>query len=225
MEAEMNFSLIHPSRGRHLMAMKNRDNWLAKADHPELIEHIFSIDESDQFKAGYSVRPDRPQDKLVLAHNDCVVMATNMGAKKAKAEILIYLSDDFDCPIGWDTALLAIKGSYDGHFRPFAIEVSDAYQINRNLLTIPIISRAMYKWEGYFFHPSFKSMFCDNWIYERAKREYELIDAYHLTFEHKHYSRGFYKRDTTNQMSESNWNQGKITFNHLAAHYKYNVCY
>jgi hypothetical protein len=219
----MTFSLIHPSRNRPEMAYKAFKNWMDKANHPSDVEYILSID-GDEPKMG--MYNELFHGKFITVNkNSNVVQATNNGAASSTGDILIYVSDDFDCPTHWDKLLIDVIGQRDPLQDPFAIEVNDCYQTNRNLLTIPIISRAMYHSEGFFWHPRFASMFCDNWIYERAKRSYKLIDAYHLKFPHLHYSLGHYKMDDTNLRSNQNWNQGKKVFNELCQKYQYNVRY
>jgi len=217
------FSLIHPSRNRPDMAYKAYRNWMDKAKYPNSIQYILSLDGTDSQIKKYNQL--FYGQRITINDNSNVVEATNKGANYSQNEVLIYMSDDFDCPLHWDELLRGVIGERDPITEPFAIEVNDCYQTNRNLLTIPIISRAMYQSEGHFWHPKFASMFCDNWIYERAKRAYKLIDAYHLKFPHLHYSLGHYQMDETNIKSNANYNSGKHIFNLLCQRYNYNVKY
>ena len=217
------FSLIHPSRSRPKMAWETYQTWISKAN--ELPEYLLSLDVDDPKIQSYCQLFYK--ENVTINSNKNVCEATNKGCNKSTGDVLIYVSDDFDCPLHWDLELTKIIENHNLNplVDAFAIEVRDGYQTNRNLLTIPIISRAMYEAEGHFWHPKFASMFCDNWIYERAKRAYKLIDGYHLTFQHKHYSLGFYKADEVNQRSNGNWNQGKKTFNELCVKHGYKLRY
>jgi hypothetical protein len=217
------FSLIHPSRSRPEMAYKAYQTWMDNASQSP--EYVLSLDINDPKVKIYNANFN--DINIVISPNQNVVQATNNGCKHATGDMLIYVSDDFDCPVNWDMKLTELieKHKLDPLKDAFAIEVRDGYQTNRNLLTIPIISRAMYEAEGFFWHPKFASMFCDNWIYERAKRAYKLIDGYHLTFQHNHYSLGHYAMDETNKRSNANWMQGKKTFNSLSERHGYKIQY
>ena len=223
----MRISLIHPSRNRPEMAHANYLNWLQKSEAQNTgnsnitIEHILSLDLDEPkyheyvelFGAHHIVR-ENPSDGYVVG-------ATNAAAKYATGDILIYLSDDFDCPKHWDRLIAdRLKG-----IAMAGLEVNDSYQTNRNLLTIPIITRDLYDKWGFFWHPEFKSMFCDNFMYEQIKREGVLVDAMDLVFEHKHYSRGLMAKDQTNTRSEAEYNNGRLIFNKLSKQLGWNCQY
>lgn len=96
----------------------------------------------------------------------------------------------------------------DDKLQPFAVPV----------LTIPIMNRLAYKRLGYFWHPGYKSMFCDTHLYERSKRLGFLKFAPHISFEHQHVSVGKAQDDDTYRRSAANWNQGLALFKkHKAA--------
>ena len=214
-------TLIHPSRNRPQMAFDQYKNWMAKSTGLVPIEHILSID-IDELQANEYRQLFK--DSLIVQDNPSdgyVVGATNVAAKHAKGDILIYLSDDFDCPTQWDVLIVnRLKGKVMA-----GLEVNDSYQTNRNLLTIPIITRDLYDKWGFFWHPEFKSMFCDNFMYEQIKREGVLVDAMDLVFEHKHYSRGLMAKDQTNTRSEAQYNNGRLIFNKLSKQLGWNCQY
>jgi hypothetical protein len=203
------------------MAFDQYKNWMAKSTGLVPIEHILSID-IDELQANEYRQLFK--DSLIVQDNPSdgyVVGATNVAAKHAKGDILIYLSDDFDCPTQWDVLIVnRLKGKVMA-----GLEVNDSYQTNRNLLTIPIITRDLYDKWGFFWHPEFKSMFCDNFMYEQIKREGVLVDAMDLVFEHKHYSRGLMAKDQTNTRSEAQYNNGRLIFNKLSKQLGWNCQY
>jgi hypothetical protein len=102
-----------------------------------------------------------------------------------------------------------------------ALLVSDNCNTANNLLTLPIITKEFYQENGYFFHPDFKSMWCDNFIYEQAKRNGYLVDARQIVFTHRHYtnvnSEFRSEIDETYIRSNNMYNDGKITFDKLMA--------
>lgn len=202
----MKISLIHPSRGRPEKAKSTFHYWMDNAVNPENIEHILSLDFSDKKNGEYE-----RFDKLTIDHNDCVVEATNSAAKIATGDILIYLSDDFKCPENWDEKILNRFSTIEN---PLLIKVDDCLQpFNKDVLTIPIMNRILYKRLGYFFHPGYKSMFCDQQLYWICKKNHWLIQCEDLKFPHEHYSIGKSNIDDTYKRSNLNWEQGKELYN------------
>lgn len=217
----MKITLIHPSRSRADKALKAFDEWKSKAKYKDNIEYLLSIDSDDPSLNEY-INLFTNKARIIIGINNFVVQATNRAAKLATGDILIYVSDDFGCPQNWDDEIIKTVTGKD----IFAVEVDDCYQTNRNLLTIPIISKSLYEANGYFFHPEFKSMFCDNWIFEEAKRKYNcLVEARHLKFEHRHYSLGKAAHDDVYKRSEAHYQEGKKIFNKLATEHKWNIKY
>jgi hypothetical protein len=161
---------------------------------------------------------------VIANENDCVVQATNHAAKRATGDILIYLSDDFMAPNAWDLQILqALNKNFadetaikDGLW---LLKVDDCLQkFDVPVLTIPIMSSALCKKLGYFWHPDFKSMFCDEHLFWICKNNGWLYLAPELQFTHEHCSVGKAVRDETYIRSERNWDSGKETFNkHKAA--------
>lgn len=214
----MKFSLIHPSRGRAQKALETALNWKDKASGNNHIEHILSLDTDDtqlyRYKSmfeGHTLRSSRAIDKetfiIIASSNTCVVEATNHAAKEATGDILIYLSDDFDCPENWDELILSKV-----HTGDWLLRVNDGYQPMDNcVLTIPIMSRSLYENLGYFWFPEYKSMWVDVDLYFTTK-EY-MIEAPELLFPHNCAANGKSQYDETYKRSEANWNQGVEIFN------------
>lgn len=205
----MKISLIHPSRGRPEKAASTYSYWMARAKHPDQIEHILSLDFDDPRRHEY-----KRQDKITIDHNTCVVEATNQAAQIATGDILIYLSDDFKCPDGWDLAIMEyLTVLQRSNEIPWLLKVNDGLQkFHVDVLTIPIMNRALYRRLGYFWNPLYKSMFVDQDLYWVCKNNNWLTFAPDLLFQHEHYSNGMAPRDGTYQRSDANWNQGKEVY-------------
>lgn len=203
----MKISLLHPSRGRPLKAVMTAEKWITEAGVQ--VEHIFSLDESDRYHKAY-----KTIDKLIVNPNDCVVQATNHAAAASTGDVLIYLSDDFDCFHNWGRTLTEICSRYSGEYM---VKVDDGLQKFENtVLTIPIMSRPLYERLGYFFHPDYKSMWVDVDLYYtcarmRPRDSDGQILKFHkeVRFQHNHYSNGKSKKDETYTRSDGFWNQGK----------------
>lgn len=197
-------SLIHPSRSRPEKAKDARQDWIQKASMP--VEYILSIDTDDPSRLAY----ESHHVNMIVRDNKSVVEATNRAAEETGGDVLVYLSDDFKCFPNWDQAVIK---EFEGVTEPMLIKVDDCLQpFHVPVLTIPIMNRALYERLGYFFHPDFKSMFCDEHLYWVAKKLGALKMCPHLKFEHQHVSVGKAQDDETYRRSAANWEQGKAMF-------------
>ncbi len=200
----MKISLIHPSRSRPEKAKLTADLWIDRAQYPENIEHILSLDYSDPFRCNYT-----HIHSLIVNDNDCVVQATNIAAAISTGDILIYLSDEFVAPHGWDS-LITSRMQLE---TPQLLKVHDDLQpFNKDVLTIPIMNRALYTRLGYFWNPEYRSMFVDQDLYHVCKNNGWLSLAPDLVFPHEHYSIGKAPKDATYIRSDSNWVSGQATY-------------
>lgn len=211
----MIFTLLHPSRGRAAQALQVRNRWLERSSGKYKIEHILGIDDSDAAADQYKELFKGDQSIIVQADNDTVVEATNNIAKAAGGHILIYLSDDFDCPENWDQKIIdsvnrIVPDTLSGMGQPlWLLKVDDMLQpMWKDVLTIPIMSASLYRALGYFWHPGYRSMFVDQHLYHRVKKMGHLYADESLKFEHKHPSVGKAVNDETYKRSAANWNQG-----------------
>lgn len=207
-------SLIHPSRGRAHKSYENTMDWLAKAGCD--VEVILSVDISDNWREYFHIYPPYPSDattdyvRMYMGDHKNLVEATNHAARESKGDILVYLSDDFKCFPDWGNVVEKEFSKYQG---PTLLKVDDCLQrFEVAVLTIPIMNRACYEALGYFFHPDFKSMHCDEQLYWRAKKLGFLKFAPHIKFEHCHVSVGKAENDETYKRSAANWDHGKAMF-------------
>jgi len=202
-------SLIHPSRGRAGKSFQTSTKWIKEAGTET--ELIVSIDYTDPVKLAYTELYSDIDATVLCNDNTSVVEATNYAAKVATGDILVYLSDDFDCFPDWGKAVE--KYARELNTDEFLIKVDDCLQpFNVAVLTIPIMSRGLYNKLGYFWHPGYKSMFCDEHLYWICHRLGVLKLAHHLKFPHNHVSVGKAQDDETYRNSAKNWDQGKALF-------------
>lgn len=210
-------SLLHPSRGRANKSFENAKEWVSKAGCE--VEVIVSVDTSDPQQELYQEKYlseealgdcDQSVYSVTVNDNKSVVEATNIAAKMAKGQILVYLSDDFKCPDNWGVEIL--REFHEEH-RPLLLKVDDCLQkFHVPVLTIPIMNRYLYEKLGYFWHPGYKSMFVDEDLYWMAHRLGALKNCPHLKFPHEHCSIGKAENDETYKRSAANWDQGKALF-------------
>lgn len=203
---QFKISLLHPSRGRAIKARQAVDYWLSQSSGEHFIEHILSLDSDDPQLNSYQ----ESFKSLIVNDNDCVVKATNHAAKIATGEILIYLSDDFKCPRHWDKLIIQKIGN---RTEPTLLKVDDCLQpFTADVLTIPIMNRALYERLGYFFHPGYKSMYVDQDLFWVCTNNGWMINAANLKFPHEHYVKGACQIDETYKRSAAFWDQGKALY-------------
>jgi len=212
-------SLIHPSRGRPEKSSVNYARWIDLASSYK-IELILSLDYDDPLINKYNqcyerlTRDDHENDypvHILLNNNRSVVDATNMAADKSKGDILVYLSDDFDCPRKWNDLIIDRIGDTS---KPVMLKVDDCLQnFNVGVLTIPIMTRALYQMLGYFYHPAYKSMHVDVDLFEVCNKLGVIKNAPDLKFPHNHVSNGKAQDDDTYRRSAANWDQGLQVIN------------
>ena len=209
----LKFSLLHPSRGRPEACAKAISMWYSHFSGRNKLEYILSLDYEDAEKYADVVAGMSTESPFLccVRTNASVVEALNNAALVATGDVLIYVSDDFECPQNWD-ALLA--GKVGQRRDEFVVFVNDC-RTPHTLQTICILSREYYARFGYVYHPSYFSVFVDNEFTEVARRTGRVIEAFDLTFKHRHYSeKGGMPFDETyaRENSDSAYSTGRENF-------------
>jgi glycosyltransferase involved in cell wall biosynthesis len=190
------------------MAKQAHSEWMEKADTPQDIQYILSLDTTDNTVNDYNELFKDSNIKTLIYPNRSIVDAVNNGAKHAKGDIFVVVSDDFSCPESWD---ILIKERLDTS-KPELLHAYDT--ITNEVCTLPIITKVFYDTFGFIYHPHYFSMFADNDITECAKIIGGYVEAFDLVFPHNHYVNGKNKRDKTYDRENSKiaWEQGKRTY-------------
>ena len=189
----MKFSLNHPSRGRPALAEAALREWRAKSSGDHSVEHVLSVDADDPELVAYGQIAARHGSVLSVAPNRSMVEATNRGAALATGEVIVSISDDFGCCEGWDRALAALVDPKDA----VAVLVDDG--LGARILTLPILTREMYRRIGFIYHPGYPSIFADDDLTQVVRRRGRLVEALHLRFEHRHPTAGLRPFDETDE--------------------------
>lgn len=193
----MLISIIHPSRNRPEKSWKTINKWLANAGCD--IELIVSIDRTDPQIGEYL----KLYPGCEVNENRSAVDAINNGAKIAKGDILIVVSDDTDCPVNWGQKIIqATQGKRD-----WILKVNDGIQ--RWIITMPVMDRAYYNRFGYIYYPDYLHMFCDCELAHVADLLGRTIKREDLHFPHLHYSVTRQKKDDVTIKADLTWEQGK----------------
>lgn len=210
MENKLKISLLHPSRGRAEKAHATFMHWLLYSSLKYEIEHILSLDSDDKQISKYRFLFT---NSIILENNNSsLVEATNRAAAIATGDILIYLSDDFVCPNDWDEKIVQMFKAH-GLENPMILKTDDGLQkFEVDIVTIPIMNRALYLKLGYLWHPAYKSMFVDQDLYWTCRNNNWMHEVPHLKFPHHHYCNGLAEKDDTYMRNNAHWNSGKETY-------------
>ncbi len=196
-------TLIHPSRQRPEKSHQTILKWIMMAENK--VEVIVSLDKDDPELPRYK---DYYQDldvRFVTADNRSAVDAINLGAKFAKGDILIVVSDDTDCFPRWDSRLFdQMAGKRD-----WIMKTKDGIQ--EWLITMPIMDRTYYNRFGYIYHDAYAHCFCDTELTCVAELTGKLVISL-AEFKHNHYSIGKSERDSVSQKADATFESGKKIF-------------
>lgn len=171
------FTILHATRSRPHRAAEIRKFFIDRADDPQSVEYIFAIDSDDE----ESLRLLRRFRHVVVPPAGGVVAPINAAAKLARGEILIMAADDCLPPPRWDSHVW--EAFRPARNQPRVLAVSDGYRDDA-LITHPIMNRAFYKAQGYFFCPEYPHLYCDTELSLRAYKAGRVIEAKHLIFRH-----------------------------------------
>lgn len=205
----MNFALCHPSRGRPVQAYKTFLKWMGACTDSDTYQYILSLDHDDPHLEAYRKRFAQSGADIIVNQNRSMVDASNRAASAAisGAEVYILVSDDFDCPAGWNEAVKAKMRP-----EPTLLHVTDTIQ--DRIVTLTIMNRALYERIGYMYHPGYFSMYADDDLTETARTLNAYVPAFDLVFPHNHFVNGKAKMDPTyeRENSQQALSQGRSLF-------------
>jgi hypothetical protein len=190
------FSLLHvtarlPEGWLHAMRA-----WRDRCDDPSRVEYLLCVDQgrTSELRDIRNTAAWGYFDVIVNPNRRCAVDAWNWVASKSKGDVLITVADDYFCPEHWDTDILhAVQKLYGyrntASWGEFVLDV-DNQDNSYPLLPFSFISRAYYERLGYLFWPEYFGIGADSDFTAVARRDGVVIDARHLKFEHRHWTRG-----------------------------------
>lgn len=106
------FSIIHATLGRTEQALQVREMWLSRARHPERVEYIFGIHESDA-RSIKALKGFKHTICPSVIDGDCFRVAPcnhnyDLAGGIATGQIIIGAQDDCYPPDGWDDILMLL---------------------------------------------------------------------------------------------------------------------
>jgi glycosyltransferase involved in cell wall biosynthesis len=200
----MKISIIHPSRSRPAQAKATMLHWLGNLSRENEIEYIISVDSDDPRKEDYLAFMGC--DVIVVDGNKNLVQAANTAAKESSGDIIILVSDDFECFKNWDVAIVKAMEGKSGVLKTF-----DGVQ--KWIVTLPILSRDYYESHGYIYHPDYAHMFSDSHMTHVADLQKKLIIRNDIVFRHNHYSvKNGVKKDDLNTRADLTMSSGEVAY-------------
>jgi hypothetical protein len=170
-------SIIHATRGRPQVAWQRRHQWLCLAKDPMEVEWIFCVDHDDPI--------DYTPHQALRANPGGIVNAWNYGAKQAKGEILIQMSDDWSPPRHWDALISTAMGATS---EEKVLAISDGLRTDKLLCMAILTQKRLERQGGYMFHPSYQEsdgIYSDNEFTERAYSDGVVIERKDIIFKHE----------------------------------------
>jgi glycosyltransferase involved in cell wall biosynthesis len=187
-------TMVHATKGRPQVAWQRRFQWLSLAQKPLEIEWLFMVDHDDPI--------DYTPHQAIRCNPGGIINAWNQGAKLAKADIIVQMSDDWSPPRHWDASICSLIGSKTGDA---VLAVSDGYRTDK-LLCMAILNKKRLKRQGgWLFHPDYQEsdgLYSDNEFTDRAYADGVVIEARDLKFVHENPM--FTKKETDQQFANHN---------------------
>lgn len=219
----MKISIIHPSYGRPELAMKTASNWLTRAKNPKNIQYLICLSRLDPLRKQYDEwikelstfnqgrTPENYGFGACYHEAANMVIQMNHAAKLSDGELIIAVSDDFDCPEGWDEQLIkGIAGRKD-----FVLRIDDGVRNpgvqTKKIIPLPIMDRAYYERFKFIYHPQYNHFYGDEELFRVGVilgRKIELP----IIFQHVHPVTGKVKKDHVNVKNNAFHETDHLTF-------------
>ena len=190
-----------PTKGRPKQFMDYLSKYWQLAHNMDRIQMQVSCDYSDTTMN----MPERiakiksfPNTNVIFNANKTKIQAINQGIPSTGWDILLLASDDMLPEVaGYDEV---IRAEYEKHFPDFdgVLHFNDGKK-GRELNTLAIVGNRYYNRFGYIYHPSYKSLYCDNEFGDVAEKLGKSVYIDHTIIRHTKNGRvdSLYKRNHT----------------------------
>lgn len=203
----MKISLICASRARAAKCFKAVSRWWSAAGLNGNLQVIISLDFDDETVGDYFDQFSNAnfEHKVLVNENRSAVDAINWGGARSEGDIIVVMSDDFDCPENWAFSLvMKTEGKTD-----WIAKTPDGIQ--KWIITLPILDQVYYNRFGYIYHPDYLHLFCDTELTAVADLTMRKIEL-DIPFVHNHYSVGKSVKDEVSIRADATWKQGEKLF-------------
>ncbi len=187
-----------PTRERPEKFINTLKGYYSFAKDNSNIHYMITIDDNDLSMHSPSVNSLLSNYNNVSVHSGIStskIHAVNRDMHKAPQwDILVLASDDMICQVdGWDNILRFEMAAHypdtDGClFHWDGDPATKRHNNGKGLATMCIIGRKYYDRFGYIYHPSYKSLFCDNEYTDVAQQLNKMYFSEEVLFRHVHYT-------------------------------------
>jgi len=199
--------------------------WIKRSDNPDNIQTYVAVnwkEHADQLreylKKNYIITVNT--NKIGVCYPG-YQLTSNLGIKMGQCkddDIVVFASDDFMAPQGWDTYLInKLSGRDDALFVRDGYQLPDSSNMLHPAITIPIMTYGcLKKLNMTIYHPAYNHMFSDCELYDNLKDLGLLYDdrmSDTTVFEHLHYAAGKRNADQADQAYNAKWKEDEITWN------------
>jgi hypothetical protein len=187
------------------MAYQRRFQWLSLAQEPLAIEWLFMVDHDD------------PENYVPHGAIRCnpggIINAWNEGARRARGEVIIQMSDDWSPPRNWDALILSAIGDTKAEK---VLAVSDGHRQDK-LLCMAILTQSRLKKQGYLFHSNYQDsdgLYSDNEFTQRAYDDGVVIEAKNIVLTHENpmFTGGTMDEHFKNHNKPEHYEKGKAIY-------------
>ena len=182
----------YPSKGRAKLLISTLSKSIALAEDLDNVTYLLTMDDDDPVSKTEAfdnvINKLRKKATIQVEHGKPVskIYACNRDMDKAPDwDIVVLMSDDMICiQKGWDNI---IRSQMESNFPDLdgVLHFSDGF-VGRELNTMCILGRKYYDRFGYIYHPSYKSLWCDNefMIVSQNLNKAKYFDR--ILFKHEH---------------------------------------
>lgn len=212
-----------PTRTRPHRFIQVLKEYVATEKDPENIQYLISVDEDDETMndSGMSsiIAEIIGRERLIylvdISKNK--IDAINRDIKKVDDwDILVNGADDM-VPIvkGWDEIIREKFNEMVPIDKPMCLHFSDGTQ--PKLCTMAIMNRAAYELNGWIYHPSYISLWCDQEYTDFWNQGHRMIRIQRILFEHRHPATRSHKRHPMDSLYKRNedsclWNKDMANY-------------
>lgn len=216
----MRILLKCPTRSRPRKIVETLRKYVQLANRPDLLGVAISCDSDDstmqQTDELYRVLSPCAWKRVFYSNNKTKIEAcnSNMNEVDYPWDIVVLVSDDMIPQIrGYDDV---IRNNMMGRFPTTdgILWFNDGHQ-GKNLNTLTIFGRKMYESFGFLYHPSYKSLFCDNELTDQCNNELKHKCQYipYCIIRHEHPGTGFAQNmDPLYARNQRYWNDDMYTY-------------
>jgi hypothetical protein len=192
--------------------------WIEKAIDKDDIKTLVAVNWEEHKQA----LEDYPVDVTVIGTDRIGVcypsymLSSNLNCEN-DSDIIVFASDDFLPPDGWDEYL---KNKFEGRdgclFVPDGYQLEDSSNMIAPCITIPLMTwGCLKKLNRVIYHPAYNHMFSDNELYLNCKELGMLINGYGdgIQFLHVHHSAGLRQVDVADRHYHAKWASDQNTWN------------